>query len=367
MPPPDARAHAANVASLPAIEQLSDHRLTVTIDDTEVLRAVCGERDGHLRLIEQQLAITVLARGHALQLQGRPSQVAVAAKVVSGLVARARSGSVVDSDSVHLEVMHQSGRRSGAPVQRYQAQKPKTAQRPHIVANPDRGLPDQDGQWLDGARQVLPRSPGQRAYMQAIADHDLTFGVGPAGCGKTWLAVACALAALQRHEVKRIILTRPAVEAGEQLGFLPGDLREKVSPYLRPLYDAIGELVDDERLQRMLERGQVEAAPLAFMRGRTLNNAFVILDEAQNCTAEQLLMLMTRLGEHTKLVIAGDPDQSDLKRGVSHGLPHALRVLQNVPGIAIVRMGVGDIMRHELVGKVLAAYAADPPPSGGHR
>ncbi len=344
-----------------------DQLLTVAIDDTEVLRALCGERDVNLRTLETLLAVAVLARGHAVHLQGRPGQVALAARVVSGLVVRARTGQPLDEDSVHLEVMHQSGRRqSHAAGPRAGHAKSRPGQRPQPVHGGNQQAGDSDVTWLDGARQVVARTPGQQLYMDAIAQHDLTFGVGPAGCGKTWLAVACALAALQRHEIKRIILTRPAVEAGEQLGFLPGDLREKVSPYLRPLYDAIGELVDDDRLQRMIERGQVEAAPLAFMRGRTLNNAFVILDEAQNCTAQQMLMLLTRMGEHTKMVVTGDPSQSDLRAG-DNGLPHALRVLDGVQGVAIVTMGSEDIVRHPLVGRVLAAYQAQPPVATGRR
>jgi phosphate starvation-inducible PhoH-like protein len=231
------------------------------------------------------------------------------------------------------------------------------APRPRALGKPD------DGEWLDGARLVQPRSDGQRRYVEAIRNHDLTFGIGPAGSGKTWLAVASALAALQRHEVKRIVLTRPAVEAGEHLGFLPGDLREKVSPYLRPLYDAMGDLVDADKIERMIERGQIEAAPLAFMRGRTLNNAFVIVDEAQNCTAEQLLMVMTRLGAHTRMVISGDPSQSDLPRRGMSGLERAVRVLQDVDGVAVVRLDGTDIVRHPLVGRIVQAWqdAADEP------
>jgi phosphate starvation-inducible PhoH-like protein len=192
--------------------------------------------------------------------------------------------------------------------------------------------------------------------LEAIAQHDVVLALGPAGTGKTWLAVAAALAALQRREVRRIVLTRPAVEAGENLGFLPGDLQEKVSPYLRPLYDALKDLIDPDKVTRLLERGQIEAAPLAFMRGRTLSSAFVILDEAQNTTPEQMLMLLTRLGEHTKMVVCGDPDQTDLRYGQQSGLAHAQRVLQGVEGIGLVQLDRSDVVRHPLVGRILQAY-----------
>lgn len=321
-------------------------------DDPEGLRTLCGERDGNLRVLESQLGVQVLARGQQLHLHGKAAQVSVAANVVQALFARARSGRPVDADDVHAEVAHASGR--SVPSM------PRGNLRP--VATPANARRADDSEWQPGSRPVAARTPGQTAYLDAILNHDLTFGVGPAGTGKTWLAVACALGALQRRECKRIVLTRPAVEAGEQLGFLPGDLREKVSPYLRPLHDAMGELIDPDKVERLIERGQIEAAPLAFMRGRTLSNAFVILDEAQNCTAEQMLMLLTRMGEHTRMVVTGDPRQSDLRPLVPRGLDHALQTLQGVPGVAIVRFGPEDIVRHPLVGRIVQAYEANPPP-----
>ena len=206
----------------------------------------------------------------------------------------------------------------------------------------------------------LGRTPGQRAYVRAIAANDVVFGVGPAGTGKTYLAVACALAAIQRHEVRRIVLTRPAVEAGERLGFLPGDLAAKVNPYLRPLFDALAELSDRERVERMVEREQVEVAPLAFMRGRTLASSYVILDEAQNCTVEQMAMLLTRLGPDSKCIVTGDPSQVDLPRGARSGLSHAIELLEEIEDIAVVRLTGDDVMRHPLVAKIAAAYEAAP-------
>ena len=205
-------------------------------------------------------------------------------------------------------------------------------------------------------RPISPRSPGQRQYVQAMRTHDVVFGVGPAGSGKTYLAMAIAVAALRRGEVRRIILTRPAVEAGEKLGFLPGDMNEKIDPYLRPLYDALGDMVPQEQLARMLERQIIEVAPLAFMRGRTLDHAYVLLDEAQNTTVSQIKMFLTRLGSNGKMVITGDPSQVDLPDKTRSGLAHALEVLANVNRIGVARMQPGDIVRHPLVADMVEAF-----------
>jgi phosphate starvation-inducible PhoH-like protein len=203
---------------------------------------------------------------------------------------------------------------------------------------------------------VLPKTIGQKKYIEAIRQHDITFGIGPAGTGKTYLAVAMAVAALVEEKVARIILTRPAVEAGEALGFLPGDLYEKISPYLRPLQDALHDMLPGEEIQKQTERGTIEIAPLAYMRGRTLNNAFVILDEAQNSTTEQMLMFLTRLGHHSKAVITGDPTQIDLPPQKRSGLLEAWRVLANIEGIAIIEFHKRDVVRHPLVQRIIAAY-----------
>ncbi len=205
-------------------------------------------------------------------------------------------------------------------------------------------------------KAIFPRTPNQRLYIEAIRNHDVVFGMGPAGTGKTYLAVAMALSALMKDEVQRIILCRPAVEAGEKLGFLPGDLIEKVNPYLRPLYDSLHDMVDFERVGRFLDRGVIEVAPLAFMRGRTLGESFVILDEAQNTTPEQMKMFLTRLGMGSKAVITGDPSQVDLPRGKRSGLRHAVSVLQHVDGIAMTRFGPEDVVRHGLVSRIIRAY-----------
>jgi phosphate starvation-inducible PhoH-like protein len=203
---------------------------------------------------------------------------------------------------------------------------------------------------------ITPKTPGQRAYIQAIQTSDMVFGIGPAGTGKTYLAMALAVAALKREEVTRIILTRPAVEAGEALGFLPGDLKEKIMPYLRPLYDALGDMLEPEEMQRCIERGIIEVAPLAYMRGRTLNRAFVVLDEAQNTTTEQMFMFLTRLGTESKCVITGDHTQIDLPANKRSGLVEALQALQGVEGIAFCHFGEKDVIRHELVQSIVRAY-----------
>jgi len=203
---------------------------------------------------------------------------------------------------------------------------------------------------------IVPKTTGQRAYIRAIDEHDIVFGLGPAGTGKTYLAMAMAVSALKREKVARIVLTRPAVEAGEALGFLPGDLKEKIMPYLRPLYDALYDMVEGEELQRLMERGVIEIAPLAYMRGRTLNHAFVVLDEAQNTTAEQMFMFLTRLGSESQAVITGDPTQIDLPANKRSGLIEALQALEQVPGIAFCHFAERDVIRHELVQAIVRAY-----------
>jgi phosphate starvation-inducible PhoH-like protein len=207
-------------------------------------------------------------------------------------------------------------------------------------------------------RDLAGRTPNQRLYLDAILSHDVTFGIGPAGTGKTYLAVACAVDALERDAVKRIVLVRPAVEAGERLGFLPGDLAQKVDPYLRPLYDALYDLMGFDRVAKMFEKGAIEIAPLAYMRGRTLNHAFIILDEAQNTTPEQMKMFLTRMGFGAKAVVTGDPTQVDLPRGAKSGLLEAQQVLSDVRGIAMTRFSADDVVRHPLVGRIVAAYEA---------
>jgi len=217
-----------------------------------------------------------------------------------------------------------------------------------------------------GRKPVVPRTPGQRAYVHAMREHDVVFGVGPAGTGKTFLAVAMAVAALGRGEIKRIILTRPAVEAGEKLGFLPGDVIDKVDPYLRPLYDSLAAMMPLDRVRRLMERQIIEVAPLAFMRGRTLSDAYVLLDEAQNTTRAQMRMFLTRLGEGSRMVINGDITQIDLPRREQSGMVHALGVLEDVPQVGVVSFGPEDVIRHPMVAAIIRAYARDDRGRAGH-
>jgi phosphate starvation-inducible PhoH-like protein len=351
--------HKENMAELPTAERL---RKTIQFDDIEVARAVCGERDAHLRWLEQRLGLQILARGQHFHVLGPAVEADLAIEILGAAQTHAQRGHGIDLGTFE-DLLRQLALGRGEPwlpepmgIKSADFNGKVRELAPHRR----KALPKTDeGEWLDGARLVQPRSDGQRLYVEAIRSHDLTFGIGPAGSGKTWLAVASALAALQRREIKKIVLTRPAVEAGEHLGFLPGDLREKVSPYLQPLHDALGELIDVDKVERLVERGQIEAAPLAFMRGRTLANAFVILDEAQNCTAEQLLMVMTRIGEHTKMVITGDPSQTDLQGRLVCGLEHAARVTGTLPGVAVVRLGHGDVVRHPLVAAIAKAWSED--------
>jgi phosphate starvation-inducible protein PhoH and related proteins len=314
--------------------QLQTRRLTVGFDDADSLRSLCGERDRNLRWLESRMGISVVARGTEVHLSGSGADVDLAGAVLRDISSRIDAGDAVDGDMMRRLVDQRTASRSGAASRANERRPP-------------------------AARDLLGRTPGQRAYVRAIASNDVVFGVGPAGTGKTFLAVACALEAVQRHEVRKIILTRPAVEAGERLGFLPGDLAAKVNPYLRPLFDALIEITDRERVDRMIEREQVEVAPLAFMRGRTLSSAYVILDEAQNCSSEQMAMLLTRLGPDSKCIVTGDPSQSDLPRGIRPGLSHSIDLLEDVEGVEVVRLAGSDVVRHPLVARIAAAYAAD--------
>ncbi len=307
-------------------------RTTVGFASHEGLAELCGERDTNLRWLESRLGLSVVARGTSLHLSGEDADVRLARGVLEELSTRMDAGENVHGETMRRLVELRSG----------------SAKRPG-------GLVPAGSRFGD----VLGRTANQRRYIRAITAADVVFGVGPAGTGKTYLAVACGVAALRRDEVRRIVLTRPAVEAGERLGFLPGDLAAKVNPYLRPLFDALSELMDRDKVERLLERERVEVAPLAFMRGRTLRNCFVILDEAQNCTVEQMAMLLTRLGPDSKCIVTGDPSQSDLPRGQRPGLTHALGLLEGIEGIEVVRFAESDVVRHPLVARIAAAYAKD--------
>jgi phosphate starvation-inducible protein PhoH and related proteins len=307
----------------------------VDLRDNRVAQALCGNQNENLRLIERRLGMRVGQRGTELHLSGSPDVVAFAAKLVEHLEGVLRAGRPVYREDVE-QAIKVLGRGGGSEAL-------KELSLGSVLTR-------------SGKSQVVPKSIAQKRYVDAIRAHDIVFSVGPAGTGKTYLAMAMAVAFLQERKVKRIVLARPAVEAGEKLGFLPGDLAEKVNPYLRPLYDALHDMMHHERAAQLVEQGVVEVAPLAFMRGRTLNDAFVILDEAQNTTVEQMKMFLTRLGYHSKAVITGDITQVDLPAGKMSGLNHARAILRNVEGIHFAEFSEVDVVRHPLVQEVIRAY-----------
>jgi phosphate starvation-inducible PhoH-like protein len=331
---------------------------TAPHDDNARLANLCGPLDENLRQIEQALDVTLQRRGHRISIRGRGAKIALAA--LENFYNNARDPLSVDDIQLALvESRHRGERRSNG------SESPDV----RFPVDPDHPFDEPAHEGVEDAEELGPklytrradlrgRTPAQRDYLKQIISHDVTFGVGPAGTGKTYLAVACAVDALERDQVKRIVLTRPAVEAGERLGFLPGDLAQKVDPYLRPLYDALYDLLGFDKTAKMFERQMIEIAPLAYMRGRTLNHAFIILDEAQNTTAEQMKMFLTRIGFGSKAVVTGDTTQVDLPRGQKSGLIEAQQVLVDVRGIALTRFTSADVVRHPLVARIVEAYDA---------
>jgi phosphate starvation-inducible PhoH-like protein len=311
-------------------------------DDNRLLPLLFGEHDRHLARIEQQLDVSLVSRGNRLAITGPEWAVKTAQAALNALYDRLKRGLAVDPADVDGAL------RLAAAV--------TTADGDSPVAAPAGG--EEDPVIRTRKRLITPRSPIQADYIRALRDHDLVFGLGPAGTGKTYLAVAMAASMLMAGEVERIILSRPAVEAGERLGFLPGDLREKVDPYLRPLYDALYDMLPGDQVMRRLADGEIEVAPLAFMRGRTLANAFVILDEAQNTTTTQMKMFLTRVGEHSRMAVTGDLSQVDLPSGTRSGLRQACRLLQGIKGAAFVNFSDADVVRHPLVTEIVRAYDA---------
>lgn len=309
------------------------------------LADLCGPLDENLRQIADGWNVTLSRRGSQITLTGEHAQ--AAAKAVEWFHQRAAKGPL-SVDDVQLGLVELG---AGRMPDEQDAAPSEPAPLPDLPPVDDMSLS------LRTRRSDLrPRTPRQRDYLNQILKHDITFGIGPAGTGKTWLAVACAIDALERESVQRLVLTRPAVEAGERLGFLPGDLVQKVDPYLRPLYDALYDLMGFDKVQRLFEKQTIEIAPLAYMRGRTLNHAFVILDEAQNTTPEQMKMFLTRIGFGSKAVINGDPSQIDLPKGQRSGLTHSVEVLEDVQGIATTRFTSRDVVRHPLVARIVEAY-----------
>jgi phosphate starvation-inducible protein PhoH and related proteins len=305
-----------------------------SIGVTPNIETFFGPRDENVRLLEDSFNISIDLRSNSIDLEGAPRDVARAEQVFADYENLQRSGFTFNNGDLNSMVRV-------------------------LTTDPNatlRGLAEAGRQRSFGRRTVQPKSGNQRRYLDAIENHDMVFGIGPAGTGKTYLAVAMAISALLAKRVNRIILARPAVEAGERLGFLPGTLQDKIDPYLRPLYDALYDMLDPEKVDRYLEKSVIEIAPIAFMRGRTLNDSFVILDEAQNTTSEQMKMFVTRLGFNSKAVITGDVTQIDLPNARRSGLLEAIDVLKNVEGLAFVHFDEGDVVRHHLVQRIVRAY-----------
>ncbi len=327
---------------------LPERRIDVQFDDNRLLPMLYGEHDRHLARIESLLGVSLISRGNTLTISGPSDAAETAQAALNSLYGRLTRGQTIDGGEVDGAVRMatadpgfagvSAGEEPRAPGQQ------ATITRAEIALRTRRRGP------------ITPRSPTQAAYLQALAESELVFGLGPAGTGKTYLAVAQAVALLTTGQVDRIVLSRPAVEAGERLGFLPGDLKEKVDPYLRPLYDALHDMLPAEQVKKRLESGEIEIAPLAFMRGRTLGNAFVILDEAQNTTPMQMKMFLTRLGEGGRMVITGDISQIDLPSGTRSGLRDALDILRGVEGVRFVRFTDADVVRHPMVARIIRAY-----------
>ena len=326
---PNVRSNGSRRAG--QLTALSSASFALDSPDNGRLANLCGQFDEHIKLVERRLGVEVRQRGNEFTLLGSQRSIDLGEQIISNLYNLTARKSINTVD-VHLQLQESEL---------------------ETLAT--------DGEIKDvsvrtNRATVLARGANQRAYIENIRAHDISFGVGPAGTGKTYLAVACAVAALDEERVNRLCLVRPAVEAGERLGFLPGDMAQKVDPYLRPLYDALYELLGFERVAKLIERNVIEVAPLAFMRGRTLNGSFIILDEAQNTTIEQMKMFLTRIGFGSKAVITGDITQVDLPRGKASGLRHAVDIVQNIDGISFTFFRTADVVRHSLVGRILDAY-----------
>jgi len=323
-------------ATLPATQSI-----VVPFDDNRLAAELFGEYDANLAMLEERLEVNAVAHGNVVTLHGTPGACQTAKHVLESLYARLERGESVTAGDIDGAIRH-AGPVSG----------------PGPGGNG--GSPEEGARSMAQVRTrkrlITARTPMQSAYMNALEKEELIFATGPAGTGKTYLAVAYAAAALERGEADRLILSRPAVEAGERLGFLPGDMRDKVDPYLRPLYDALYDVAGPDRVERGLDTGMIEIAPLAFMRGRTLSNAVVILDEAQNCTPVQIKMFLTRLGENSKMVVTGDPTQVDLPAGQQSGLTDAIELLRDITGIGHVAFSGADVVRRQLVSRIVEAY-----------
>ncbi len=320
---------------------VDDAETLIEFSDNRLLIDLVGSHDRNLAAVEAGCGVMIVRRGNHVVIQGDPEARADAARVLNGLYQRLAEGRTIEQGDVDAAIR-----------MRGEAPKPETEKHARQLDM----FPGGRLEIRTRKRTIEPRTATQRAYCGELFEKELVFGVGPAGTGKTYLAVAAAVNMFMEERVEKIILSRPAVEAGERLGFLPGDMKEKIDPYLRPLYDALGDMIPGRQLTRLMEEGQIEVAPLAFMRGRTLSNAFVVLDEAQNTTEMQMKMFLTRLGEGSRMAITGDVTQIDLPRGTPSGLVQALAVLTGVKGIGTVEFSSEDVVRHKLVARIINAY-----------
>lgn len=319
--------------------QIATQNLSLLPEDNRRLANLCGELDEHIKLIEKRLGIEIHNRGSKFQLSGDTDSVNTASNILKNLYKTTSNDTMLTPNEIHLALQDAGGNGS--------------------IRSPDFGANAANGKdWVIATKRsvIKPRGENQKKYVQNIHINDVNFGIGPAGTGKTYLAVACAVNALEKDEVRRIVLVRPAVEAGEKLGFLPGDMAQKVDPYLRPLYDALYEMLGFETVDRLIEKNIIEVAPLAYMRGRTLNDAFIILDESQNTTKEQMKMFLTRIGFGSHAVITGDASQVDLPHGKLSGLVHAIEVLDGIKEIGFTYFKAQDVVRHTLVQRIVEAY-----------
>ncbi|WP_096087403.1 PhoH family protein [Agaribacterium haliotis] len=313
-----------------------DSSFTLEPNDPRRIAALCGQLNSHIKQIEKRLAVEIRHRGNLFHVLGEAPAIQAARQVLSSIYKHTENSDDISPDEVHLAIQ-------------------ESAMEATSESAVDKAVKDASVIHTKKAT-IKPRGGKQTDYVSAVRRHDINFGIGPAGTGKTYLAVACAVEALMRDDVERILLVRPAVEAGEKLGFLPGDLSQKVDPYLRPLYDALYEMLGFETVGKLIERSVIEIAPLAYMRGRTLNNSFIILDESQNTTREQMKMFLTRIGFGSTAVITGDPSQIDLPRGQKSGLNHAIDVLDDVEGISFSFFSSRDVVRHNIVQRIVEAY-----------
>lgn len=317
------------------IANADNKSISLSFDDNTLIPFLFGEHNNHLRHLEEALSLDIVSRGNTVALKGPEKNVDLAQEILEMLWEKITRKQEVTTNEIDAALRFM---------------KKKSTQDNTILYDEESGIKTHKN------KLILPRSPNQAKYIKAIRDNDMVFGIGPAGTGKTYLAVACAVAMYQEGLIERMVFCRPAVEAGEQLGFLPGDMLEKIDPYLRPIYDALHDMIPSDEISKKVENGDIEIAPLAFMRGRTLKNAFVVLDEAQNTSSMQMKMFLTRMGQNTRMVITGDPSQVDLPAGKQSGLKEAMSILSQVEEVPFIHFDAKDVVRHKLVTKIIEAY-----------